>query len=326
MLKKRKLLASAALAILSCTLPSSALAWNDLGHMAVACLAYKNLNEKTRTRVDQLVKLNPLYADWKKELSQQVPAEKLNLHLFMLCASWPDIIRKDSSYVADGDENGNRPAGPDAARNIGFEDKLMHKYWHFYDRPILTDNTASPAIPVPNAVSQLAIMRKAMKSKAADGIKAYDLCWILHIAGDLHQPLHCSTRVSKQDPHGDNGGNNVYINNPFVKEGEKPKQRLHWFWDNCVGSGFTLKAEQYADSLAKESKELEKQAKNTKVLDWVKESWELCQSHVYVNPIGQGNGPFKITEDYVKAAEGLARVRIALAGKRLSKILNQELR
>lgn len=304
---------------------TNALAWNDLGHMTVAAYAYKNLNQKSKSRSDQILKLHPLYEQWKAELlSYGVPEAKLAAHIFMLAATWPDIIKKDKSYIPDGSEAGNRPEGPDSARNIGFEDKLMHKYWHFYDKPILSDDTAGPPIPSPNALTQIAILRKTLKDKkASDSLKAYDLCWLLHLVGDTHQPLHCSTRVSKDMPYGDAGGNNVWVINPFVQEGEKPKQRLHWFWDNIVGPGHTKDAEKLADSLA------EPESAKSKSADaelWAKESYELCKSKVYVGPIKAGSGPFKVNKEYADSTRSLAEKQIALAGKRLALILNSELR
>jgi len=34
-------------------------AWDGTGHMVVGYIAYKNLNDDTRPRVDELLKLNP---------------------------------------------------------------------------------------------------------------------------------------------------------------------------------------------------------------------------------------------------------------------------
>ena len=43
-------------------------------------------------------------------------------------------------------------------------------------------------------------------------------------------------------------------------------------------------------------------------------------------PIGEGKGPFQLTEAYRKAAEQEARQRIALAWARLANLLNGELK
>src|SRR5437762_505810 len=107
-------------------------AWFDGGHMIVAYVAYQNLTPQTRTRVDSLLKLNPLYPTWTKGLKKsQKP-----LAAFVRAATWADCIKRSScahGYISDG---GDIPPGnPTDAQNIGYQDKLMHKYWHFVDHP-----------------------------------------------------------------------------------------------------------------------------------------------------------------------------------------------
>src|SRR4051794_37148479 len=58
--------------------------------------------------------------------------------------------------------------------------------------------------------------------------KAVALCWILHLIGDVHQPLHCATLYSPQFERGDLGGNSF-----GVKINGK-EYRLHTFWDNAL--------------------------------------------------------------------------------------------
>src|SRR5207302_1414528 len=82
-----------------------------------------------------------------------------------------------------------------------------HKYWHFVDTPFSTDGTTLPALPTPNAGTQIATFRAVLASNDPDEKKSYDLVWIEHLVGDVHQPLHSATRVSHTDPNGDNGGN-----------------------------------------------------------------------------------------------------------------------
>src|SRR5262249_39587347 len=61
-------------------------------------------------------------------------------------------------------------------------------------------------------------------------LKSYDLSWLLHLVGDVHQPLHATTRVSATKPDGDDGGNGVELSSPA---------NLHTFWDDVLGSGNT---------------------------------------------------------------------------------------
>jgi len=78
---------------------------------------------------------------------------------------------------------------------------LRHKYWHFVDKPFSKDGTTHfPELPIPNAQTQIDAFRAVLASNADDALKSYDLVWLLHLVGDVHQPLHASSRVSRAAP------------------------------------------------------------------------------------------------------------------------------
>ena len=304
---------------LGLALSGPALAWNDRGHMTVAYIAYKQLTPTTRDRVNALLKLNPKYSDWSATVDKQVPgasADDKNLMIFMIAATWADGIKRDSTYTQDGSQNGNRPDGsPDPGKNTGYDDLLMHKYWHFIDTPFSTDGTALPSIPTPNAQERIALFRTVLASTSADLLKSYDLTWLLHLVGDVHQPLHASTRVSSTDPNGDSGGNLVKLSCTSCE--------LHAFWDDLLGSSNNLK------TVVKAARKLQAAeavlAAKSDEKDWIAESFTESQQTVYAAPIAAGNGPFILTAWYKKNAGKLAKVRVRLAGARLANLLNTEL-
>jgi hypothetical protein len=61
-----------------------------------------------------------------------------------------------------------------------------------------------------------------------DREKAVYLCWLFHLVGDIHQPLHTTALFSEVFPHGDKGGNLVYIR----LDGRPTK--LHFLWDGLL--------------------------------------------------------------------------------------------
>src|SRR5262249_23270627 len=150
-------------------------------------------------------------------------------------------------------------------------------------------------------------------SNSPDILKSYDLTWLLHLVGDVHQPLHCSTRVSSTDREGDRGGNNVKLD----CGGCGPE--LHAFWDDVLGtseSPTTVIA--FARGLPVPDATLAA-VSDEKV--WVAESFQATQEQVYVSPVGGGDGPFALTDGYRARAKTLAGQRIALAGARLTALL-----
>jgi len=84
---------------------------------------------------------------------------------------------------------------------------------------------------VPNAQTQIALFRKTLaSSNASDALKSYDLVWLLHLVGDVHQPLHTTSRFTHWQPDGDAGGNRVALC-------QRPcRNELHAFWDDVPGT------------------------------------------------------------------------------------------
>jgi S1/P1 nuclease len=295
-----------------------AFGWDDEGHMAVAYLAYQSLTPEKRARVKTLLKLNPSYTAWKQSLPLGTSSADADRMIFMIAATWPDQIRTDPRYQDDGPNNGYTPEGLQATQNIGYQDHLRHKYWHFIDLPYSQDGTPLPATPTPNIEAQIAAFRAVLASNKSDDVKSYDLVWLLHLVGDIHQPLHCVTRVTAREHNGDSGGNCVKLCEPPCKD------TLHAFWDNLLGTEKSpAAAGQSARRLATPDPAL---VSKGDAAVWVAEGFQAAKESVYVAPIGPGLGPFTITPAYQSASRTLAKLRIALAGARLAKILNEELK
>lgn len=303
-----------------CLFSSTSQAWFGFGHMAVAYVAYQKLTPAKRARVAQLLKKNPYYkTTWKAMIPPGTPADQQDMMYFMIAATWPDEIKaKNSGYISDGPDGGNRPpADPSASQNTGYTDKNMHKYWHFVDTPFTQDGTKPlPAIPHPNAGSEIAVLRHALNASNSDKLKSYDLVWLLHLVGDVHQPLHSSTRVGTSDLQGDSGGNNVKLSDP--------SKELHAFWDGLPGDSSNLAdVIAYGKTLTPADPLL---AQKSAAADWINESFTIAETTVYSSPIGTGDGPFTITPEYKDKAQKIAAERVELAGERLANLINNELK
>jgi S1/P1 Nuclease len=316
-MKTYRVLASVLACVLILNMPL--FGWGHVGHMTVAYAAYQNLTPAAKKRVSVLLKLNPDYKNWVTQIPSGTAAKDRALMLFMIAATWPDQIKSEKGYTDDGpDPHGDRPDGATSSQNIGYTDHLHHKYWHFVDTPFSQDGTALGAIPTPNAEERIAKFRTVLASSEPNALKSYDLVWLLHLVGDVHQPLHAATRVSKTDPAGDNGGNKISLCT-------KPcRDELHGFWDDLPGTGKDPSTAVLAGKkLPKPDPTL---AKNTDTATWIAESFDAAQKVVYVSPIGPGDGPFTLTPAYRAAARKLAMQRVALAGARLANIINIELK
>ncbi len=313
------------IALLVCVVSFLALpagASNETGHMVVAYIAYRHLTPQARQVVDRLLTLNPDIEAWKATLPSSWNDEARRLAAFMYAATWADVIKSKDGYVSDGDHNGNRPPpGPEASRNIGYADKNRHQYWHFIDVPFSTDGTATMPPPEPNAMTIMAIMIDALKHPPSDDVRSYDLVWVAHIVGDLHQPLHTVSRFSKAHPAGDDGGNAVSICHAPCR------LNLHWFWDSALG-GAGL---QDALALGEQLDALEPPAGGDviDVKQWINEGVEAAKQVVYADPISPESPTASVSlpnRDYRVRARRLAEDRAVLAGRRLATLLNDSLK
>lgn len=313
---------TAAIVVVMVTLPlRAALAWNDFGHMQVAAVAFQRLGSAARARASQLLKLNPRYRNW---VLGARPGDRERI-AFVRAATWADAIKTDPDYTSTNDEQ----SLPTAGQNLGYEDRLRHVYWHYVDQPLAADATPTVPAAVPNAATQIAVFRATLASAGDDGLKSYDLVWLLHLVGDLHQPLHCVARFDGNDPGGDRGGGNVKVTgnaHPDVCDDPRscpydPPEDLHGFWDEVSGASYDSEK---VDAAVRALPVAERRdAAQLDPAAWLDEGSQAARGAVYVSPVGVGDGPFALTTAYQRSAAALARRRIALAGARLAGMLEE---
>jgi hypothetical protein len=299
-----------------CAATSASYGWDSYGHMSVAYVAYQKLTPTVRAKADALLKKNPDYNNWVKVIPSGSSQSQKNMMVFMIAATWPDRIKSAPGYHEDA---ANSQCGPASTQNIGFTDTFRHRCWHFVDAAFTQDGSNVPATPVPNAEERIALFEPVLSGND-DDLKAYDLSWVLHLVGDLHQPLHCSTRVRKGQPDGDHGGNLTTIK----RTGTAKATALHAYWDDLPGTGESV------TKVIKSAKKLPAadamKALDLNVTDWVNEGVQLSKTKVYVAPIGKAGGPFKLTKTYKSNSKKVAQQQVALAGERLANLLNADLK
>ncbi|HTS35042.1 MAG TPA: S1/P1 nuclease [Candidatus Solibacter sp.] len=306
--------------------PLSATAWGPIGHMTVAYVAYQKLTPTAKARVQVLLKLNPDYANWEKQIPAGTSPEDHDQMIFMMAATWPDDIKGESQYSDDGSDGGNTPDGVPSSQNTGYTDLLRHRYWHFIDTPFSPDQTPLPAVPTPNAQTQIIAFRAVLSSSQADDLKSYDLTWLLHLVGDIHQPLHATTRITQAHTTGDAGGN-------LIKLFGDASSNLHSYWDDLPGSdcGFCDKKAACVNRAIVLGKSLLPYSNGKHNMDtatWARESFTDAKNDAYQDPIGVADQAYSIApgSHYDQRAFQLMQKRVALAGARLAQIVNEELK
>ncbi|NTH51604.1 S1/P1 nuclease [Agrobacterium rhizogenes] len=308
---------------------TTASAWWDAGHMRVAAFAYDQLTPEAKAEAARLLKLNPKYQEW----AAAVPAKTdgtpgdVDQWTFIRASVWADDIKTYSDYT----RNDDTAAGPKAAQNIGYADKLVHEYWHYKDIPFSTDGSNWPEQDSVNAETQIKLFTFALPKSAGetDDIRSYDLSWLLHLVGDVHQPLHSTAYFNAQlrkkwedagkPDVGDRGGNEISV----IPADGKPT-KLHFYWDGIFG-GYTTPlgaiADNKTDKIAAPS---DFYANETDPADWLNESHDRALQFAYALPVAlDAPQPVLLTRDYETAARKVAEAQIALGGYRLANLLNE---
>ena len=309
-------------------LPAPAHAWFAKGHKTVAYIAYDELKPATRKRVNAVLKRHPEYAEWVKNM----PAADRGREAFMRASVWPDDIKQYAGYKSS-QKCVNTPS-------IGFQDKGKHNDWHYLDIPFSSDGTPTKIQCAPNAYSIIVRFSNELSSNVSDDIKAYDLTWLIHLIGDIHQPMHGTARFSASDTDGDGGGNDLKIERFRLREskpGDFPAENLHSFWDGSLGEDSSPQAvRSLAESLTAEIKPENPRPRpnKTRVWQWINESGALGRYFAYTLEMdrntkdvdGDGRVEPVVGPEYERFAVSIARQRMALAGYRLADLINTYLK
>ena len=280
-----------------------ALAWGPGGHMIVASIAYQQMPPAAQQQATAILQAHPAMAKWKEQLEKDHPTDP-GAYFFMRASTWPDDIRRNNS-------------------------PYDHPAWHYVDYPLIPPDFPFVAgrDPQDNILFGINESEKTLRDPAANPEqRAAALSWIIHLIGDIHQPLHCAELVTPQYPlpEGDRGGNLI-----FVSVGGNPIN-LHAFWDRLPGAIFSTPfAAESAGRIEREypPSALPELAKDKDPVSWSLEGRTIAIESAYLNGKLPGSAtdtktnPIPLPPDYLSKGKVIADQRVALAGYRLGAML-----
>lgn len=245
----RKSLLALPLFISTLSLPLASFAWNAVGHMVVATVAYNNLKPAVRDKIDSLV----------SDMNQQY----IEMDSFVDLAVWPDAIRgqKIETYT----------------------------HWHYVDVAFSKDGTPlKNLIDSDNALWAVNKIMPIVKNEGANPYeRSRFLAFFAHIVGDIHQPLHTVSYISASTPNGDRGGNdyNVQYKTSKINLHKLWDGGVGAF----EGSNSTSHVNELAKTLMSQYPESSfgTRANDLKPENWVKEGMDNAQQYVYSTPMNQ---------------------------------------
>lgn len=310
--------------VLSLLFAQSALAWDATGHEAVADIAWEAMKPSTRAKVTAILN-DAQPGDCLHELGAGGDPRAY----FLRAATWPDVVRPNDLRDKEGKviQKDTRPC-------TSFNEPSEHFRDLFFsgtsEAPV--NRTEVPLDPH-NAIERLISFRPLVACrKAPCGVtpvqRAHDLAWILHLVGDIHQPLHNASRVTteEKEKEGDRGGN-LFL----LKKDEETPSNLHSLWDSILTRSMRRKAGEdeiaYVDRIAAAIRKEHPRAKLAEAKlepgeadKWSEEGFALAKQVAYPKSLERGGTP---TTEYRAKVLETAEAEVALAGYRLANLLDR---
>ncbi|MDP6922539.1 MAG: S1/P1 nuclease [Lutibacter sp.] len=177
--------------------------------------------------------------------------------------------------------------------------------WHYVNKPLDTDYRVAEKNPAGDLAKGIEHCLSVIRDKSASRKdRAFYLKMLVHLVGDLHQPLHVGRRADK-------GGNDVPVR-WFYK-----RTNLHAVWDSKMIGQYEMAYTELAANSHKLSKKEIKQLQQGTVTDWVNETGQLA-SVVYASAAAEENLSYRYMYDHFD----LLRNQLQKGGIRLAKLLN----
>lgn len=324
-------------------LPSKTPAWGERGHRMVALIAERYLTDKSRKAIIELLK-GDLFL---KECAARNYAVTSLSDMLACVAPWPDPPLKFARPYTSN--------------------------WHFVDIPTSFSNPQNPALLAYDeardckmddargdcAILALKRLRVILANGATSGDEIADyrealtsraeaLKFIVHIIGDIHQPLHAVTdkrNINDDSDLGDLGGNLKAVSwlGADINPRWKDQWNLHSIWDEgIIDHTMELRKIQESEYLQALLKSLPAQGSSELVnlqagtmLIWANESYLLAVKNAYgsLPPFdknykyrdkkgGEHSGGYRLDQGYYDLNAPVVDQQLMKAGVRLAKYLN----
>ena len=319
-MKIRKLLPGLLTATIFGVMGVDAQAWDHPGHMTTAAIAFAEIERVRPDLIDKIGLLMLKHPDpapfWVATVDGQ--GKERVRRMFIEAARWPD----DTKWTIH-----DRPT------------------WHSARWAIITDDAppearalaeARAGKPAGNAIEALVLNAAVLSNpESKPDERALALSWVLHIIGDIHQPLHVSDVFSKDFPTGNAAGTMAYVMDP-LRDSAMP---LHILWDSNTRRSTKLEdIDKYAQEImAKYPRsslpELKAYNGPDAFREWaweshqvaVDESASLPRDRRMIKYILEGISPVekapKVPAEYWQKVQEVVPRRLALAGYRIADLL-----
>ena len=302
---------------------SPACAWHETGHKLTARIAYELLSESEQQHVAAILRAHPRFAEdfaaaMPPEIASGTDREQA-LWMFEHASIWPDFVPKVSEAVRTRYHRGtwhyiNLPVYLTQRDARKLRRRLHHNVSMEFAPPLRQNLNVVQALK-----GNLLVWQDAT---AADADKAVALCWILHLTGDMHQPLHDVALFSRAYfPKGDRGGNSIAIRR------EDHVTNLHAVWDGLpILFDNLVPDENTKEFLAGDVADIQS------ISGWARHHHKMAMEFAYteevkrkvLNKVSHKQNPeITLTAEYVATASMVARPQVIIAGHRIAALISE---
>ncbi|HMC02432.1 MAG TPA: S1/P1 nuclease, partial [Flavobacteriaceae bacterium] len=177
--------------------------------------------------------------------------------------------------------------------------------WHYINMPLESDYENSKKNPAGDLVTGIEYCKTVIKDKnSSDDDKAFYLKLLIHLIGDLHQPMHIGLEEDK-------GGNDFKLQ-WFYKD-----SNLHRVWDSEMIESYGMGYNELAENADVLSKQQVKAIQEGSIVDWVNETHILTRK-VYESAEQDENLRYRYSYLFFDTV----RSQLQISGIRLAKVLN----
>lgn len=206
-----------------------------------------------------------------------------------------------------------------------------YDYWHYIQNCWSSDNIfRCKKLRSPNSLTVFNDSLKTLLNKTASiEEKGFYLLFLLHLVGDMHQPLHNILMFNQNFTRGDSAGNAVDI------QYKNNSGNLHEFWDNlCTlepenpsrSQKLKEKSRQAMDALAAQyianysfpNEQIEFSGNISTIEAWIDQGFKIAIEHAYRPSVIQDG---IISDDYAKNCKAVLDQQLAKGGRRIASVL-----
>ncbi len=190
------------------------------------------------------------------------------------------------------------------------EIKFDHSYdqfkpWHYLNMPLDSTYEAADKNPEGDLFTGINYCKQVLTDdKASQTDKTFYLKMLIHLIGDLHQPMHLGLKE-------DRGGNDLEV------KWSNRDTNMHSVWDSKMIDSYDMSYSELSDNAFFLSKAEIEDLQKGDILDWIAETHKLTND-VYQN-VKEGD---HLKSEYSFKYLDVARLQMQKAGIRLAKVLN----